>query len=161
LAASAVTVAVWIWGGDHWEAMLTAWIGLAVGGLLVWVVRIVGTKLLGREAMGFGDVTLLAMIGAFLGWQSCLVIFLLAPLAGAVIGVIQWLLNRGNEIRYGPFLCLAAWVTIVRWAPIWEGIYPMFIDGWLVPIALGVCLLLMAPLLWIVRQIGDRLRGSP
>ena len=36
--------------------------------------------------MGFGDVTLLAMIGAFVGWQGVIVVFFLAPFAGAVIG---------------------------------------------------------------------------
>jgi len=166
LVSTIATVAVWRWSGVHWQGMLTAWVGVAAGGGLVWAVRIVGSRLLGREAMGFGDVTLLAMIGTFLGWQACLVIFLLAPLAGAVIGVAQWLLKRGNEIRYGPFLCLAAWVTIVRWAAIWgdpqrgEGISNLFEVGWLIPAALAVCLIVMVPLLWIVRRVGDWLRGQ-
>jgi len=54
---------------------------------MIWSVRIIGGWSLGREAMGFGDVTLLAMIGTFLGWQACLLVFFLAPFAGIVIGV--------------------------------------------------------------------------
>ncbi len=149
-----------VWHSDHerWEALLSALVGVAVGGLLVWIVRNLGTFLLGREAMGFGDVTLMAMIGAFLGWQSCLVIFFLAPFAGAVIGMLQLLMHRDPEIRYGPFLCLAALVTIVRWADIWEKLGPLFALGWLVPVTLAGCLLLMGPLLIIVRAISNWLR---
>jgi prepilin signal peptidase PulO-like enzyme (type II secretory pathway) len=158
--ASIGTWLTWRVGGPHWRALLSALIGVAAGGGLVWAVRIVGTRLLGREAMGFGDVTLLAMIGAYLGWQPCLVIFFLAPLAGAVIGAIQWVSRRQSEIRFGPFLCLAAWVTILRWATVWDGISDTFLIPWLVPAALFACLLLMVPLLWLVRFAGDRIRGS-
>ena len=70
--------------------------------------------------MGFGDVTLMAMIGAFLGWQACLIVFFLAPLAGLVLGLVQLILRRGKHIPYGPFLCLAALATIVGWATIWN-----------------------------------------
>ena len=81
---------------------------MAGAGGLVWAVRIIGAIVLRREAMGFGDVTLMAMIGAFLGWQPCLVIFFLAPFAGLVVGVLRLILFRDREIPYGPFLCLAA-----------------------------------------------------
>ena len=57
--------------------------------------------------MGFGDVTLMAMIGAFMGWQPCMIVFFLSPFAGAVVGLVQWCLIRDNVIPYGPFLCLA------------------------------------------------------
>ncbi len=160
LVGSAAIAIVWHNGHENWEGLLSALVGLAVGGLLVWIVRNLGTFILGREAMGFGDVTLMAMIGAFLGWQSCLVIFFLAPFAGAAIGILQLLMRRDPEIRYGPFLCLAALVTIVRWADIWEKLGPMFALGWLVPVTLAGCLLLMGPLLIIVRAISDRLRSD-
>jgi leader peptidase (prepilin peptidase)/N-methyltransferase len=158
LLGSVPIVLVWRVNDLHWQGLLTALVGLAAGGGLVWIVRNLGTLILGREAMGFGDVTLMAMIGAFLGWQSCLVIFFLAPFAGAVIGILQWMTHRDPEIRYGPFLCLAALVTIVRWADIWEKLGPLFALGWLVPATLAGCLVLMGPLLIIVRAISDWLR---
>ena len=107
---SVATATVWWHGGAHWRGLLSSLIGMTVGGGLIWVVRIIGRLVLGREAMGFGDVTLMAMIGAFLGWQACLVTFFLASIAAAVIGLTQLLANRQNEIRFGPFLSLGALV---------------------------------------------------
>jgi prepilin signal peptidase PulO-like enzyme (type II secretory pathway) len=160
IALSGATFGVWKWAGlEHWQALLTALVGMTISGGLIWVVRVVGALILGREAMGFGDVTLMAMIGAFLGWQPCLVVFFLAPFAGAVIGVLQWLSRRDPEIRYGPFLCLAALVVIVRWAAVWQSTAALFAVNWLVLAMLGGALALLGPLLYLVRAIGDRLRG--
>jgi hypothetical protein len=60
------------------------------------------------------------MIGAFLGWQAGVVIFFLAPFAGLVIGLLELILRRNDEIFFGPFLCLATLVVIVRWATLWN-----------------------------------------
>ena len=106
---------VWFRGWLGWQGLLTALVGMAASGGLVWLVRIIGTVVLRREAMGFGDVTLMAMIGAYLGWQPCLVVFFLAPLAGLMVGVLRLILSRDREIPYGPFLCLATLFLIVRW----------------------------------------------
>ena len=100
-----------------------------------------------REAMGFGDVTLMAMIGAFLGWQPCLVIFFLAPFAGLVVGVLRLILFRDKEIPYGPFLCLAALALIVNWNALWTWSQPLFALGRLVPLVMLGCLVLMALML--------------
>ncbi|HEX5444010.1 MAG TPA: A24 family peptidase [Pirellulales bacterium] len=106
---------VWWIGGPNWAALLTSLAGLAVGGGMIWMVRIVGALIFRREAMGFGDVTLMAMIGTFLGWQACVIIFFVAPCFGLVIGLSQLVLGRGREIPYGPFLCLATVVVIAGW----------------------------------------------
>jgi leader peptidase (prepilin peptidase) / N-methyltransferase len=158
LVASIGVVIVWRIGGDHWRGLLSSLIGMAAGGGLMWLVRIIGKAVLGLEALGFGDVTLMAMIGAFLGWQPCLVIFFLAPIAGTAIGLTQLLARRENEIRYGPFLCLAALVTIARWPTIWESLRDLFSLGWLVPATMAGCLLLMVPLLFLVRLVGNLFR---
>ncbi len=153
LVGSGLTVAVWYWGGDHWVGLLTALVGMVAGGLMIWSVRIVGTAVLRREAMGFGDVTLMAMIGSYVGWQSCLLIFFLAPFAGLVIGLITLILQREHEIPYGPFLCLAATFVIVRWASVWNWAFGIFTLGWILPAVLVVCLVLMALLLGAWRLI--------
>jgi leader peptidase (prepilin peptidase)/N-methyltransferase len=61
--------------------------------------------------MGGGDVNLLAMLGAFLGWKSLLFILLVSSLLGAAVGVVL-ILGKGKDMRYavpfGPFLCAAA-----------------------------------------------------
>jgi leader peptidase (prepilin peptidase)/N-methyltransferase len=64
------------------------------------------------ESMGGGDVKLLAMIGAFLGWQKALLTFFVAPFFGVVIGVINLLARKEHTIPYGPFLSLAAILSI-------------------------------------------------
>ena len=149
LIGSAGIASVWCWGGlPRWAGLLSALVGIAASGGLVWLVRIVGAVTLRREAMGFGDVTLMAMIGAFLGWQPCLMIFFLAPFAGLVVGVLQLILRRGREIPYGPFLCMATVFVIVRWAFLWQWIRPpLFELGWIVPLMVLFCLGLMALML--------------
>ena len=79
--------------------------------------------------MGFGDVTLMMMVGTFLGWQACLIAFFLAPFAALVIGIAQFVLRRDDVIPYGPFLCLASRRWSSRWAPIWMWAQPLFDAG--------------------------------
>jgi prepilin signal peptidase PulO-like enzyme (type II secretory pathway) len=153
LVGSLGIVGVWLLGGARWQGLLTSLVGMAAGGGLIWVVRIIGAATLHREAMGFGDVTLMAMLGAFLGWQSCLVIFFLAPFAALVIGVFNLLLHSDHEIPYGPFLCLAAVVTIVRWASLWSWLSGVFALGLAVPLVMVVCLALMGLLLGFWRLV--------
>jgi prepilin signal peptidase PulO-like enzyme (type II secretory pathway) len=155
LVGSAGIAAVWAVGGEHWKGLLSAVIGMAAAGGLVWAVRVIATACLNREAMGFGDVTLMAMIGAFLGWQTCLVVFFLAPLAALGVGVLRLVLHHETEIPYGPFLGLAAVVAVVWWAAIWGRLWVYFEVPWLVPAAVGGCLVLM-PLILGVIQLGKR-----
>jgi prepilin signal peptidase PulO-like enzyme (type II secretory pathway) len=149
LAVAGVTgiIGAWWMGGTAWESLLSSLVGLAVGGGIVWMVRVIGRYALRREAMGFGDVTLLAMIGVYLGWQACLFVFFLAPFAGLLLGVANWIAHREHELPYGPFLCLAASFVIVQWAAIWEWASPFFSIPWLVPGALAACMALMLVLL--------------
>lgn len=140
-------VLVWHRGGQGWQGLLTALVGMAASGGLIWLVRVIGAAALRREAMGFGDVTLMAMIGTFLGWQPCVVVFFLAPIAGLVVGVLRLVLFRDKEIPYGPFLCLASLLLIVRWNAIWDYTFPIFEMGWLVPILMLGCLVLMGLML--------------
>lgn len=138
---------VWFRGGLGWQGLLTALVGMVASGGIIWLVRIVGTAALHREAMGFGDVTLMAMIGAFLGWQPSIVIFFLAPIAGLVVGVLRLILFRDKEIPYGPFLCLASLLLIVRWNAVWDYTFRIFELGWFVPLLMLGCLLLMGLML--------------
>ena len=135
-------------GGIAWVGLLSSLSGMACGTVLIWAIRLVGQATLKREAMGFGDVTLLAMIGSFIGWQATLVVFFLAPLAGLIIGLIQLVMHRGNEVPYGPFLCLATLVTLFFWPAFWDYLAPTFSGlGTALPVLLLLCLGLMALLL--------------
>jgi leader peptidase (prepilin peptidase)/N-methyltransferase len=90
---------------------IDAFLGIMIGAGSLYFVAVYYEALTGREGMGGGDVNLLAMLGAFLGWKSLLFILLVSSLLGAVVGVAL-ILGKGKDIRYavpfGPFLCVAA-----------------------------------------------------
>jgi hypothetical protein len=110
--------------------------------------------------MGFGDVTLMAMIGAFLGWQACLMIFFFSPFAALIVAVAQWLFTRRHDIAFGPYLCLAALYVIVKWQDVWEFAEGIFALGWMIPALLVVCLMLMMGLLMLWRLLAQWLFGD-
>ena len=157
---SVVIAVAWWRGGPHWAGLATGLAGLVVGGALTQIVRVVASAAMGREAMGFGDVTLLAMIGAFLGWQASIVIFFMAPLYALLIGLGRLILRGEREIPFGPFLCLAAATTAVFWPAIWGTFEQYFGLGWKLLAVLLVCLCLMPVLLFPIRWLADRIRGT-
>lgn len=84
-------------------------IGIIAGGGFLLLVGVAFEKITGREGMGMGDVKMLAMIGAWMGWRSLLFIILLSSLAGSLIGGAMLLLSRRGaktRIPFGPFLAL-------------------------------------------------------
>jgi leader peptidase (prepilin peptidase)/N-methyltransferase len=95
-------------GGISWTDSL---IGLAAGGGSLYLVATVYERITGREGLGGGDIKLLAMIGAWMGWQSLPLIVLMSSLSGAVIGSV-FILSGGKgartQIPFGPFLSLGA-----------------------------------------------------
>jgi leader peptidase (prepilin peptidase) / N-methyltransferase len=160
VAGTLAILAVWWFGEAAWAGMLTALVGLVLSGGIVWAVRLIGSAALRREAMGFGDVTLMMMIGTFLGWQASLITFFLAPFAGLFIGLVQFISRRDDVIPYGPFLCLAAAAVVVFWAPIWIWAQPLFDAGALVPLVLVVCLVMLGVMLALWRMIKGLLFGD-
>lgn len=65
------------------------------------------------EAMGFGDVKLAAVIGAFLGWEKLLLALALAVVVGAVLGLMQLALRRENRLKFGPYLAMGAVIALL------------------------------------------------
>ena len=153
LVGSAIIAGVWFSAARGWISLITALVGMAVGGGLVWVVRVIAGAVLQREAMGFGDVTLMAMVGAFVGWQAAILIFFAAPLAALVVGLLILILCRDREIPYGPFLCLAALGILIRWSAVWDWASERFEPGWLVPAVLLVCPFLLGLLLAMTQGV--------
>lgn len=86
--------------------------GALVGGGTIYALGVFGKLLFKKEAMGGGDVKLMAMIGSILGWKFALLSFFIAPLFGAGVGLYMKLRTGDETIAYGPFLSLAAVITI-------------------------------------------------
>jgi len=91
--------------------LLDSIIGVLCGGGILWGVAAGYYALTGREGMGGGDIKLLAMIGAFLGWRAVLVTLVLGSMSGALVG-LGLMLTRGANTRvpipFGPFLACGA-----------------------------------------------------
>jgi leader peptidase (prepilin peptidase)/N-methyltransferase len=105
-------------------------LGYLVGAALVWVTRIFGTLLFGKEAMGLGDVHLLAAIGAVLGPGETVPVFFIAPFFGLLAALLTYglgamLKKRFQPIPYGPYLAGAAVVVMVWREPIIEFLSPL------------------------------------
>jgi leader peptidase (prepilin peptidase)/N-methyltransferase len=90
-------------------------IGILVGGGSLFLVATLYQWLFKREGMGGGDVKLLAMIGAFLGWKSVILTILLSSFIGSIVGIAIMLL-KGKDFKYaipfGPFLSLGAVISL-------------------------------------------------
>lgn len=144
----------------HWSGFLSSLVGLFAGAVLIWSVRLIGYFALNREAMGFGDVILMGMIGTFVGWQCCVLIFFLAPIAGLFLGIARMILGLGRELPYGPFLCLGTVFLILFWPYWWNTAEPFFTSGWLVPGIMFFCMVLLGVMLKIWNLISRRLQGT-
>jgi leader peptidase (prepilin peptidase)/N-methyltransferase len=110
---------LWITQHKHLHGLAWSLAGVAAGAAITVLVRTTGSLILGREAMGFGDVALMAMIGSFLGWQPALIVFLIAPLTGIPITIGLRLTGNCIILPYGPCLCAAATIVLFSWKWIW------------------------------------------
>jgi len=90
-------------------------IGTISGGGSLFLVAIAYQWLFKREGMGGGDVKLLAMIGAFLGWKAVILTIFLSSLIGSIIGIVV-MLFKGKDLKFaipfGPFLSLGAVISL-------------------------------------------------
>ena len=110
----------WIRLHHHWHGLAWSVTGLVVGAGIIWLMRGVSSLLLGQEAVGFGDVTLMAMVGSFIGWQPVCFVVLLAPLCGIVGGFAVKLFSGRTFIAFGPYLCLSTFLVLCSWRWLWE-----------------------------------------
>src|SRR5205823_10304661 len=94
--------------GPGWQASL---IGIAAGGGTLWAIAEIYYRVRHEEGLGMGDVKMLGMIGAFLGWQLAILTLILASFAGTLIGLTLIATRRGGmkyELPFGTFLALGA-----------------------------------------------------
>src|SRR5690606_10364004 len=98
-------------------------VGAAAGYLVLWSLYWGFRLLTGKEGMGYGDFKLLAALGAWMGWQSLLLIVILSSVVGALTGIVLLLRGRDRDmpIPFGPYLAGAGLLAmlwgdpLVRW----------------------------------------------
>ena len=100
-------------GHPHLSSLAMSVIGAAVGAGTIYGIGAAGKAVLGKEAMGFGDVKLMGLIGAFLGWQLTIFTILLSAALGTVYGVVYLAMTGKSKIPYGPFLSAAAVISLI------------------------------------------------
>ena len=94
----------------------SAVIGAMAGYLVLWLVYQVFKRITGKEGMGYGDFKLLAMLGAWLGWQALPAIILISTLVGSIIGIALILFkqhDKNHPIPFGPYLAIAGWIVLL------------------------------------------------
>ena len=97
----------------HFNAFLAVLLGYLVGGLWVWGFRIGGTLMFGKEAMGLGDVHILAAVGAVCGWIVPSLAFFLAAFLALAWAMTIFVLRKQRELPYGPWLAGGALVAVL------------------------------------------------
>src|SRR3989338_301425 len=96
--------------GTHLSALMDGVIGILVGGGTLFLIAFAYEKIKKREGLGGGDVKLMAMLGAFFGWQATLFIMLLSSVLGLLIGIVLMIFFRKGfqyQLPFGPFIAFA------------------------------------------------------
>jgi prepilin signal peptidase PulO-like enzyme (type II secretory pathway) len=126
---TASAVPAWFRGGG------AGLLGLTAGAAVVWITRIIGSAVVGKEAMGLGDVYLMAMVGAFLGWHHAVMAFFLAPFPGLLFvaalkvpAVARALpgASENRQIPFGPSLAIGSVAVMLLFVPLTKLVY----DQW-------------------------------
>jgi len=141
----------WIDRYRHLHGLVVGLTGLLAGAGITWLVRFVSSSIMEQETMGFGDVTLMAMIGSFLGWQPVLFVFALAPLTGLLISLIQTLLGGKRYLAYGPFLAVACFLVLMSWKYLWTPLRYVFGHPPSIAIVIGIASAAFVGLLILLR----------
>ncbi|MBT3199192.1 MAG: A24 family peptidase [Phycisphaerales bacterium] len=98
--------------------------GYLIGGAWIWGMRIFGTLGFGKEAMGLGDVHILAAVGAVCGWIVPSLVFFVAPMVALIWAIHLLASGKQRELPYGPWLAAASLVVILFYDAIMELLAP-------------------------------------
>lgn len=149
----------WFDAHHHWHGLAWSTAGIAAGAGLTAIVRSVSSRIMGLETLGTGDITFMALIGSFLGWQPTVCAFLIAPILGLIVGIPLKLLTNKPYIPYGPFLGAGALLVLFGWGPIWfrtRGIFGDWLGLLMLTGLAGASFVLLLGLLIGYRRIPGR-----
>jgi leader peptidase (prepilin peptidase) / N-methyltransferase len=112
----------WLWlgllanTGGVFTNLHSSLLGAVFGYLVLWCIYHLFRLVTGKEGMGYGDFKLLAMIGAWTGWQALPLVILLSSAVGACVGIILMVMrgrDRNVPIPFGPYLAVAGWIALL------------------------------------------------
>lgn len=154
-----LVIIAWNLGGDRWESVYSTSVSMAVAGAGTWAIRLLATWVMGREALGFGDVTLMFMIGAAFGWQFALMVFAIAPVLAIGYAVFRMVTAGDNALAFGPWLVAAAWWILLFWSNFWQEYSrdTIFGMGPFLCVILASCLALMPVVLGLLVAVKSLL----
>jgi leader peptidase (prepilin peptidase)/N-methyltransferase len=152
-------VTAWCLGGLHWRGLVSSLLGILVSAGVIWLTRAGASWAFGQEAMGMGDVTLMAMAGSWLGWQPCVVACCLAVFIGLVHACVQLVRHRDHELPFGPSLCLGIAATVLCWRPIWQRVEFCFEQPLETAAGIALVIALTAASLGLLRWMRPRQPG--
>lgn len=118
---------LWALGGA--PSLTRSLLGVVAGGGGLLLVAVVYRLVTGREGLGMGDVKLMAMVGAFLGWEGALGTILCGSFVGSLVGVGLMIGGRGGRqtaLPFGTFLAPAAWIVLFAGKSLWESYLRLF-----------------------------------
>jgi len=104
--------------GIRLQALVGSLVGMAAGAGFIYLVGVMGKVVFGREAMGFGDVKFLGMIGGFLGWQAIVWTFIIGSIVGLVFVIVGVVRTEKGALPYAPWLGLGAILFMIWQAPL-------------------------------------------
>lgn len=107
---------------SFWAALA----GMLAGSALVFMVGVIGTKLLRKPAMGFGDVKLMGLLGAFTGWSGVVAGFFIACFLGSAVGIFLWIRHGSRYMPFGPFLAMGCFSMLL-----WPETFASLLDWYL------------------------------
>lgn len=100
-------------GWTNLDGLLGSLTGALAGGAVVLFFAVVGKAVFRKDALGFGDVKLMAMVGAFFGWKVAVMTFFVSPFFGLLYGIPLLVFRDEHVMPFGPFLSMAAVLVIV------------------------------------------------
>jgi len=111
--------------GSRLDSLTQSFLGMLAGGGSLYLVGFLGEMVFKKEAMGGGDIKLLAMLGAFMGVKLTLVTFFIAPFFGIFSAIYAKLKNKQETIPYGPYLSVAALASLLWGKEIIQFLFPV------------------------------------
>jgi leader peptidase (prepilin peptidase)/N-methyltransferase len=110
----------------------TSLVGMLVGGGILWSLAWLSPILFGKEGMGGGDIKLMAMVGAVLGWKPVLLAIMVASLIGSIVGgglITAGVMRRHEYLPFGPFLAIGSTIALFFHEPLLKWYWSLFDIG--------------------------------